>query len=68
MNLKMLGLIPKTLRVSGSWAQSVVLRPGRLPMNRFSVAQVANLPYRRLLIGEPRLSDGGQAFELRTGS
>src|SRR6266567_595397 len=33
MNLKMLGLIPKTLRVSGSWAQSVVLRPGRLSMN-----------------------------------
>src|SRR5213082_1741197 len=26
--------------------------PFPLPMNRFSVAQVANLPYRRLLIGE----------------
>src|SRR6266436_6267981 len=60
MNLKMLGLIPKTLRVSGSWAQSVVLRPGRLPMNRQAVARVANLPYRRLLIGE--------ALERRTAS
>src|SRR5438128_11567495 len=36
----------------GSWSQCAASKSCRLPMNRCSVAQVANLPYRRLLIGE----------------
>src|SRR5207247_8443534 len=36
----------------GSWPQCAQKVRGDLPMNRCSVAQVANLPYRRLLIGE----------------
>src|SRR5206468_7556610 len=36
---------------TGSGSQCAVARSWRLPMNRSSVAQVANLPYRRLLIG-----------------
>src|SRR5437762_3902715 len=60
MNLKTLGLIPKSLRISGSWSQCATKKACRLPMNRCSVAQVANLPYRKLLIGE--------ALERRTAS
>ena len=70
------------LQARGSWSQCASELAWWLPMNRGSVTQVANLPpacspdrYRRLLIGEARLSDlpanrqagGGQALEQSNG-
>ena len=52
MNLKIVDLQTNDLRKYGSWSQCARKKGCRLPMNRCSVAQVANLPYRRLLIGE----------------
>src|SRR5207247_11426973 len=53
-------LKPGLQAVRGSWSQCAASKSSRLSMNRCSVAQVANLPYRRLLIGE--------ALERRTAS
>src|SRR5207237_2070639 len=45
-------LKPGLQAVRGSWSQCAASKSWRPPMNRCSVAQVANLLYRRLLIGE----------------
>src|SRR6266480_5810479 len=52
MNLKIVDLQTNDLRKYGSWSQCARKKGCRLPMNRCTVAQVANLLYRRLLIGE----------------
>ena len=46
MNLKTLGLIPKSLRISGSWSQCATKKACRLPMNRLvaQAFQPAGLP------------------------
>src|SRR5947207_2560563 len=40
MNLKTLGLIPKSLRISGSWSQCATKKACRLPMNRSAELQL----------------------------
>src|SRR6266516_7964511 len=46
MNLKTLGLIPKSLRISGSWSQCATKKACRLSMNRLvaQAFQPAGLP------------------------